>query len=100
LRIISQFNDDDDEFFPHTNRPPEVSKGLLSPALPVGFGVNLSQLPAACAVSACRHYVLSRPQVSDRARDRFAQSTWLLACSFHGNFGLTTPAAVSDLDRL
>jgi hypothetical protein len=34
------------------------------------------------------------------ARDRFAQSTWLLACSFHGNFGLTTPAAVSDLDRL
>jgi hypothetical protein len=57
LRIISQFNDDDDEYFPHTNRPPEVSKGLLSPALPVAFGLNLSQLPAACAVSPCRHYV-------------------------------------------
>jgi hypothetical protein len=41
--------------------------------------------------------VLSRPQVSDRARDRFAQSTWLLACGFHGNFGLTTTAAVPDL---
>jgi hypothetical protein len=44
--------------------------------------------------------VLSRPHVSDCARDSFAQSTWLLACSFHGNFGLTTPAAVSDLHRL
>jgi hypothetical protein len=51
-------------------------------------------------VSACRHYVLSRPQVSDRARDRFAQSTWLLASSFHGNFGWTTTAAVPDLHRL
>src|SRR5262249_20998427 len=100
LRIISRFNDDDDEYFPHSDRPPGVSKGLLSSALPVGFGLNLSQLPAACAVSPCRHYVLSRPQVSNRAHDRFTQSTWLLACSFHGNFGWTTTAAVPDLHRL
>jgi hypothetical protein len=32
--------------------------------------------------------------------ERFAQSTWLLACSFHGNFGLATTAAVSDLHPL
>jgi hypothetical protein len=34
------------------------------------------------------------------ARDRLAQSTWLLACSFHGNLGLTTTAAVPDRHRL
>jgi hypothetical protein len=105
LRIISQFNDDDDEYFPHTNRPPEVSKGLLSPALPVGFGLKFVRIarrlrsvsmPTLCVISPARIGLRARPF---RAID-VAVSVQLLACSFHGNFGLTTPAAVSDLHRL
>jgi hypothetical protein len=96
LRIISQFNDDDDEYFPHANQPPGVSKGLLPSALPVGFGLNLSQLPAVIMPTLG---VISPASIGPRSRP-FPQSTWLLASSFDGNFGLTTTAAVHVLHRL
>src|SRR5262249_32087998 len=56
----------------------------------------LSQLSAASAVSPNRHWRLSRPRMSDPARDVRAVNShrgWL-ASSSYGNFTLTKTAAV------
>jgi hypothetical protein len=86
LRIISQFKDDEDEYLPHRQEP---RKGSLPSALPVGFGLNLFQLSAACAVSPNRHWLSSRRQIWERARDRLAQLTIIMALSVQ-NFMATS----------
>src|SRR5262249_38039262 len=59
LPIISQFKDVEDEYLPHHQKP---RKGSPPSALPVGFGLNLSQVPAS-SVSPSRHWISSRRQM-------------------------------------
>jgi len=53
-------------------------------------------MPTLCVISPARIGLRARPFRAIYV----AVSVQLLACSFHCNFGLTTPAAVSDLHRL
>src|SRR5262249_15371725 len=54
LPIISQFNDDDDEYVPHSKGPPRASKSSPPSGLPIGFWPKfVRNWSAACAMSSC-----------------------------------------------
>src|SRR5262249_59853696 len=54
LPIISQFNDDDDEYVPHSKRPPGTSERLAAIRITDWFWPKfVRNWPAACAMSSC-----------------------------------------------